>query len=61
MIVGSNGSMLACHYVLYEGPGLKCRMVAKYIEGEGLTCPINMYFSDSSGTAEKMVIEAVKQ
>jgi hypothetical protein len=33
-------------------------MVAEYSEGEGFfKCPINVYFSDSSGRAEKVIIE----
>jgi hypothetical protein len=58
VIVGSNGSIMASHYVPHEVLGLDCHMVAEHTEGEGLfRCPINVFFSDSSGRAEKVIIE----
>jgi hypothetical protein len=55
--VASNGSIIACHYVEDDGPGLNCRMVAEHIEDRGLKTPINVFFSDSSGRAAKVRVE----
>jgi hypothetical protein len=56
--VGANGSMIGCHYIENDGSGLDCRVVAEYIQDPGMVCPINIYFSDSSGRAEKVLIES---
>jgi hypothetical protein len=61
VIIGSDGSLMAWHYISGNGPDLDCRMIAEHLEnGIGLRFPINMFFSDSSGTAERFLFETEK-
>jgi len=54
--IGSNGSIIGCHYLPSDGPGLDCRIVVEHIEAGGLRCPIRTFFCDGYGKTGSFVI-----